>query len=314
MKRYLTGFLLLLAVICGLSACGKNDEKQEELKDGEYYIYYANQTYTKLRTEVCQTDERGIPVIADILLKTMQTPPQNIELVAAIPDPVKVMRTELGSEGQLFVYFNAAYNNMEPVQEIMCRAAVVKTLTQINGVEYVGFYINEKPLTDASQNTINLMSASSFVDSTGSDSSDLQRVQLTLYYADDSGTSLVETEKTVVCSSGISMEELVVTQLLEGVDSEGVYDTLPKNATMLSVTVKKGICYVNFDSAFADNTLNVSEYIPIYSIVNSLTELPNINKVQISVDGVSNIKFRDSISLEQPFERKMDYVKNPGES
>ena len=78
MKRYLTGFLLLLAVICGLSACGKNDEKQEELKDGEYYIYYANQTYTKLRTEVCQTDERGIPVIADILLKTMQTPPQNI--------------------------------------------------------------------------------------------------------------------------------------------------------------------------------------------------------------------------------------------
>ena len=95
-------------------------------------------------------------------------------------------------------------------------------------------------------------------------------------------------------------------------DADGVYDTLPRNAKALSVTVKNGICYVNFDSAFADDALNVSEYIPIYSVVNSLTELPNISRVQISINGVSNIKFRDSISLEQPLERNMDYVKNQG--
>ena len=200
---------------------------------------------------------------------------------------------------------------MKPEREIMCRAAVVKTLTQIEGVEFVGFYINDQPLMDASRNTINLMSSSSFVDSAG-DTKDLQQQFLTLYFTDESGSSLIETEKTVVCSTGIAMEQLVVDQLLAGVDADGVYDTLPRNAKALSVTVKNGICYVNFDSAFADDALNVSEYIPIYSVVNSLTELPNISRVQISINGVSNIKFRDSISLEQPLERNMDYVKNQG--
>ncbi|MCD2492843.1 GerMN domain-containing protein [Lacrimispora sp. NSJ-141] len=313
MRRNLRYLLLLLAVVCGLSACGKKEAAQEELKDGEYYIYYTNQASTKLKTEVCTASAgEDVRALADFLLKKMQETPQNMELITAVPEEVKIIRTEMGDRGQLFVYFNAAYNGMEAIKEIMCRAAVVKTLTQIDGVDYVGFYINDQPLLDASQNAINLMSASSFVENTGSDTAELQKVQLTLYYADKTGTKLVETEKSIVCSMGISMENLVVSQLLKGGDGESTYDTLPRDASVLSVTVKKGICYVNFNSTFSTGALNVSDYIPIYSIVNSLTELPNINKVQISVEGASSIKFRDSISLEQPFERKMDYVDNPG--
>lgn len=315
MKQCRIGLLLLLAVICSLTACGKKEEKQEALKEGEYYLYYTNQTNTRLRTEICSVDdEQDVSILANRLLRNLQEPPKNVELKSVIPDDVKVLRTELGSDGQLFVYFNAAYNGMEPIPEIMCRAAVVKTLTQIDGVEFVGFYANDQPLLDASRNTINMMSASSFVDSTGGNTAELQRVQLTLYYADESGTSLVATEKTVVCSTGISMEQLVVSQLIEGIDSGEAYDTLPRSVSLISVTVKRGVCYVNLDSAFLNNALNVSEYIPIYSIVNSLTELPNINKVSISVDGVNSVKFRDSISLDQLFERKLEYVKNPGEA
>ena len=52
----------------------------------------------------------------------------------------------------------------------------------------------------------------------------------------------------------------------------------------------------------------MADYIPIYSIVNSLAEAAGINRVQISVNGSGNVKFRDSISLDTQFERNLDYI------
>lgn len=306
-KRYL---FFLLAVLSGLLACGQTETKQEELGPGEYYLYYTNQTFTKLGTEVYRAGEEEPSLLADELLEKLQEAPKNMELLPTMPEEVRAIRTQQGDGGQLFVYFNAAYNGMEPIREIMCRAAVVKTLTQIEGVDYVGFYINDQPLMDAANNTINLMSASSFVESSGNNTAELQQVDLTLYFTDETGTKLLETERSVVCSTGISMESLVIEQLLAGCEEEGRYATLPKSAKALSVAMRKGVCYVNFDSAFMNDALNVSDYIPIYSIVDSLTELPNVSRVQISVEGVSNLKFRDSIALEQPLERRLEYIEN----
>ena len=53
--------------------------------------------------------------------------------------------------------------------------------------------------------------------------------------------------------------------------------------------------------------LDVKEYIPVYSIVNSLAAVSSVNKVQIAVNGSQDVMFRDSISLNQLFERNLDY-------
>ena len=52
----------------------------------------------------------------------------------------------------------------------------------------------------------------------------------------------------------------------------------------------------------------VSNKLVIYSIVNSLLELDNIHKVQISVEGDSALKYHDDISLAEPFIRNLDLV------
>lgn len=306
-------FLVFLSLCLGLSACGRSAEEPEsEAQDGtSYSVYYVNQQLTKLTAQTVTVSDEELSGTADVLMERIQENPQNMELMSPLPAEVKVLRTRADGN-QLFVYFNAAYNGMEPIREILCRAAVVRTLTQIPGVEYVGFYINDQPLMDSSNNTINLMSADSFVENSGSDTAELQRAELTLYFADETGTRLVEISRTVIYSTGLSMESLVVSQLLEGArEGEGVYDTLPENTKALQVSVRNGTCYVNFDSSFVDSALNVSDYVPVYSVVNSLTELPNISRVVITVDGVSSMKFRD-ISLEDPFERNLDYVENPG--
>lgn len=53
---------------------------------------------------------------------------------------------------------------------------------------------------------------------------------------------------------------------------------------------------------------NVSTDVAIYSVVNSLVELNNVNKVQITINGETNIMFRESVSLSTVFERNLNIV------
>ena len=73
------------------------------------------------------------------------------------------------------------------------------------------------------------------------------------------------------------------------------------------MSVNENVCYLNFDASFLNNSLDVKEYIPVYSIVNSLAAVSSVNKVQIAVNGSQDVMFRDSISLNQLFERNLDY-------
>ena len=85
--------------------------------------------------------------------------------------------------------------------------------------------------------------------------------------------------------------------------------TPPWRATkLLNVSVNENVCYLNFDASFLSNPLEVREYIPIYSIVNSLSELSSVSRVQITVNGSQNEVFRDLIPLNSMFERNLDYI------
>ena len=83
----------------------------------------------------------------------------------------------------------------------------------------------------------------------------------------------------------------------------GIYPTVNNNTKILSVTTKDGICYVNMDSNFLMVVNNVSTELAIYSIVNSLAELTNVNKVQILINGEVPVSFSKAV-----YERNLDCV------
>ena len=72
--------------------------------------------------------------------------------------------------------------------------------------------------------------------------------------------------------------------------------------------MNEGICYVNFYEAFLNAIPDVLDSITIYSIVDSLSELPNISRVQILVNAKSYKKYNTS-SLVTSVERNLDYLK-----
>lgn len=77
---------------------------------------------------------------------------------------------------------------------------------------------------------------------------------------------------------------------------------------LINVSVLDGVCLVNFDKGFLIHDFEVSEPVVIYSIVDSLTALPSINTVQISVNGETNMVYREKYSLSVQYQQDLDLV------
>ncbi len=299
--------LLLLAVLClGISGCFGRPEKRESLEPGEYWVYYVNASMTRLvpyayRPEATKPDE----VIAE-LMEQIRTAPADVDCQPPLSD--KVAFQAFKQEDQvLYLYFDANYTTMKAEQEILCRAALTRTLTQVEGVEYINIYTGDQPLMDRNKNPVGMLAADDFIMNT-SNVNAYEKAELVLYFADETGTKLEAETREVMHSINTSLEQLVVEQLIAGPREEGHFATLPENLRILNLTVTDSVCYINFDGAFLEGKAGVSEYIPIYSIVNSLSELTTVTKVRILVNGSQDEVFRDVVSLNTAFERNGEYM------
>ena len=136
---------------------------------------------------------------------------------------------------------------------------------------------------------------------------------MVLYYGNGEGKALLTEVREVVYSSTLSLERVVMNQLIEGPKEEGMTATLPKNLKVQGVSVRDGICYVDFDAIFLEEPVNVTDQVEIYSIVNSLTELPNVLQVQLTVNGSPDVMLRNNISLASRFEKALNMIALPEE-
>lgn len=109
-------------------------------------------------------------------------------------------------------------------------------------------------------------------------------------------------------NSNISLEKLIVERLIAGPPFDGAYPTIPDSTRLVSIAVRDGICYVNLSEGFLETGYNVTESIPVYSIVNSLVYNTDAKKVQISINGETNRVFRESITFDTIFEENQELV------
>ena len=95
---------------------------------------------------------------------------------------------------------------------------------------------------------------------------------------------------------------------MERENIDGFFATVNSQTKLINATVKDGICYITFDAAVRNIPEGVDLETMIYSIVNSLTELPNVNKVMINIDGEENMTIGDSLNADILYERNLDIV------
>ena len=302
--RELKTVFLSLCVLLLLTGCSSKDK---QIEGNTYQIYYVNKEQTKVSCNEYVTATEDAVVVLEELLTQLGEVPEKLEYTPPLAGKFSLLSYSV-ENGTVTLSFDDYYKEQSAIEEVLTRAAIVRTLTQIDGIDYVTMQVRKEPITDSLGNVVGAMSADMFIDNAGNEINAYEQVKLRLYFANESGDKLIETNRKGVYSSNISMEKLIVEQLIKGPNGEGIYPTLNPETKVISVTVKDGTCYVNLDENFLKQTTGVNAEVTIYSITNSLVELSNVNKVQISINGETNYMFCESISLAKSFERNLDIV------
>lgn len=301
-KKRITFCSILLVTALFFVGCAVRESEQQNTYD----IYSKNLRHTGLIRRSVETAGTEREELIEELWELSCKDPGNQKEESVVPEEVTLLKAVIDGTN-LNLYFNSEVQAMDTMAQLLFRAALVKTFTEIDGIESVTFFVDEKPLTDASYNPLGAQKASDYVDIVGNGLSSTKKITLVLYYTDETGEKLLKSTRDIVYESSYSLERDVINRLIQGPDEKGYYSTLPSELQVISVNVKGGTCYVNFDSAFVTEALPISGYTIVYSIVNSLCELPDVRRVQIMVDGDSSVTFKENISLANPLERNLNY-------
>lgn len=303
MKKLYRLYLLLAFVILCFSGCKKEDTE----KAGAIDIYYLNNESTGLvpyeKVLEGESAEAKLKEVMDLI----QEDPVSIDSKRTFTEDIKIVEYNLENR-QLVITFNKEYQAMDATREVLCRAAIVKTVTQLDSVDYVVFNVGDAPLTDYKGNPVGVMTDESFIENAKDQINSIQAATLTLYFANEQGDSLVKEIQNVHYSSNMPIEKVVVEQLIAGPTTEEGRQAISPDTKILSISHKDGVCYVDFDDKFMEGVNGVTEEAAVYSVVNSLSEVPNINKIQISINGETEVSLNDKLQLNTMFERNLDII------
>lgn len=304
MKKFLT-ILFVLSLLLGLSACGEEQVDPDRL----YKVYYISNTETKVEAHdyVMQSDTPEEQF--QELMECLSTMPDKLEYKAPLAMGFSVLGYKL-EEGKLVIDLDEHYSELSFTTEVLVRAAIVCTMTQVSGVDSVELTVAGSQLYDSLNNLVGRMTAEDFINNMGSEINSYETAHLKLYFANETGDGLIAVERSKPYNTNISLDRLVVEQLIAGPSSsiDGIYPTINPDTKPVSVVTKDGVCYVNLDETFLNQIYNVTADVTIYSIVNSLVELSNVNKVQISINGDTSGMYREKYSFTTVFERNLDLV------
>jgi germination protein M len=205
------------------------------------------------------------------------------------------------------VDFSSGYYELGKSEEMCLRGALVWTLTGLYFVDNVDITIEGSPLLKidgekyGDANRENTIISASIV----ADPATTVKV-IDLYFSNADGTGLNKEERKIEVNKNQPLEKYVMEELIKGPYDEGNVATVPSETKIRNISTTDGICYVDLSSDFVTkhNGGTTGETLTVYSIVDSLTALDNIDKVQFLIEGEKQDEFKGHMEFSQPFEAK----------
>ena len=173
MNRKVYVILLGLLALLLLGACGDGQDREG------YVVFYLNTEGTKIVPQEIELESTNGIAMVEELLAALQTQPSDATVRQTIPTNVKVLGYK-GSSYQLTVDFSQEYYQLSPTDEILTRAAIAKTLLQVEEYSYVMFTVESQPLLNYSGELVGSMNADTFVENPGGQINASQQTTLTL--------------------------------------------------------------------------------------------------------------------------------------
>lgn len=158
-NRFFIICALILVLVGSMLGCGKAETTEEAV-----VLTYINTQKTKLVEEKTYLSEEKTLAQIDEVLTLLATPSSKLAYYAPLSQEISVISRSY-INGFLTVNFSENYKDLDAATEILIRASVVKSLTQIEGVEKVAFCVKGEPLKDKLNKEVGVMTASLFIDS-----------------------------------------------------------------------------------------------------------------------------------------------------
>jgi len=108
-----------------------------------------------------------------------------------------------------------------------------------------------------------------------------------------------------------SLARQAVVELIKGPENSDLYPTIPEGTQINEVYIADDIVYIDLSEEIFKNHPGGSsgELMTVYSIVNTLTEIPPIKGVQILVEGNEKKSLAGHIDISMPLLRDEDWIK-----
>ena len=305
MKKFTAVFLTMCLSFLTLFGCGKAKEEA----DGAFYIYYQEQAERTLYPVRADVDlSMSMDLLVSSIWQKMSDVSDGHGYITLVPEAVSLLSYDF-SENELILNFSEGYQEMTVPTEVLFRAGVVRTFSQIPDVSGIRFMVAGADLLLPDGTLAGVMRSQDYVDVIGSGLNAYTESDIVLYFADESGTSLIPVTRHIRYPNSYTLEKSIARALVEGPEGEEeAWRTLPGDLQVFSVRSQNGVCYISFSSELVNEELPVPPEIAVYSVVNSLTEVSGIKAVQLSVNGETNIILMNEISLDQPLQRDLNYV------
>lgn len=306
--------VMLCMMLCLTIGCGQTRQQattQETLAKNQIFLYYVNRDKTDVVKEKYTLEERDdLAAQVKELVGRLSGVATTTEYQACVPEGISY--TSCNTEhhhGRIELMFNVAYSSVDAESLLFFKACVVKTLLQLPQVSSVTLSLTDLASGDPETATVSEnFDQDSFTMSFGGENGYKQKGAIILYFANETGDALKEYRKAIEISNTTSLDRLVVESLIEGPDRDGYVRTVPKDTTIRNISVKDGICYVDLSDEFYNTDNSLKNDIIVYSIVNSLVELPTVSKVQFLKNGEKQQYFRETMEFDGIFERNLDLI------
>lgn len=304
---FLVCMLFFLFAACVETPVLEQEMITVELPEDYTKLYFMNDERTKVVSENFRlsfgTAEEQVAELLTRLEEILWTEDEK----NLITDQNPVYEYKIDETGLLSLRFSADYSTQESITEVLRRAAMVKTFCQLDKITAVEFYIGSQPLLTSNGKPVGVLTAEDFIDSTGENTEFYQEAMVSVYFANETGDALLESTLKITYDGTLSTERLILQQLLDGPVADEMKAVIPKGTVLNKVTIRDGICYVDFNDKFLEKNPDITDEVAVYAVVNSLTELSNVHKVQFLINGAEKNNY-GTLDFSKAFERNLEIV------
>ena len=274
MRRWISLLLLLLL----LEGCASVDSREDVPSVDVYYLAPSDGLDSGSAVgRVTYTAAHRGDLLHEALVRLTEDPEEKTRMHSAFPPDVHINTYTL-DEREITVDLTASYLDLTSVQKTLVRCCLVMTLCSLEEVDRVTISVEGKVVEPGLTQNILLWESTAMSE---------YQAELELWFPSADGSCLLSERRQLTIAQDKPLAEYAAEELLRGPQRSDAVKAAPEGTRLLGVQISGDVCTVDFSEEYYRERPSSpkAERLMIYALVNTMTSLPGVDLVQITVEG-----------------------------